>query len=45
MMDTEVQGRQGSRIKALWAQLDPLEEGSIDFEGLRIGLKRINHRT
>ena len=43
-MEEEVQHLNGSRVEALWAQLDPQGEGSIDFEGLRDGLKKINHR-
>lgn len=43
-MDRESQLARDARVAKLWAQLDTRKEGYLDLEGLRDGLKRINHR-
>lgn len=40
----ESQNAQDARVERLWRQLDTLEKGEIDLEGLRRGLKKIDHR-
>ena len=43
-MDRESQLARDARIIKLWGQLDTRKEGHLDLEGLRDGLRRINHR-
>lgn len=40
----ESQNSRDARIEALWKQLDPHSKGELDLNGLRKGLKRIDHR-
>lgn len=42
-MDRESQLARDARIIKLWGQLDTRNEGHLDLEGLRDGLRRINH--
>lgn len=38
------QDEMDARIERLWKQLDPQNKGEIDLQGLRSGLKKIQHR-
>ena len=40
---TENQKSRDARIEALWKKLDPNNKGELDVNGLRRGLKRIDH--
>lgn len=42
-MDRESQLARNTRVQLLWEKLDTRKEGHLDLEGLRQGLKRIEH--
>ena len=44
-MDREPQLARDIRVQKLWEKLDTRQEGHLDLEGLKRGLKRIGHRT
>jgi len=43
MTAPESQTSRSARIEALWKKLDPNGKGEIDVNGLRRGLKKIDH--
>lgn len=43
-MDRESQRARDVRLDALWKTLDTRKEGHLDFEGLKNGFQRIDHR-
>jgi len=43
MPTQETQTSRDARIEALWKKLDPNGKGEIDVNGLRRGLKKIDH--
>lgn len=43
-MEGELQKEQDARVEKLWRTLDTGKEGQLDREGLKKGLRRINHR-
>lgn len=43
-MDGESQKDRDTRIEKLWSTLDARKEGQIDINGLRRGLKKMDHR-
>ena len=43
-MDGEPQKAQDARVEELWRKLDSSKEGQLDREGLKKGLRKINHR-
>ena len=43
MAAPESQTSRDARIQALWKKLDPSGKGEIDVNGLRRGLKKIDH--
>lgn len=43
-MDGESESAQNARVDSLWASLDTQGTGQLDHDGLRLGLKKINHR-
>ena len=43
MPTQESQTSRDARIEALWKKLDPNGKGEIDVNGLRRGLKKIDH--
>ena len=44
MAPDEPKGERDERIGRIWSALDTHKEGQIDFNGLKKGLKRIDHR-
>jgi solute carrier family 25 (mitochondrial phosphate transporter), member 23/24/25/41 len=42
--DEESQEHREKRIAQLWSNLDVSGRGELDFNGLRKGLKKIDHR-
>lgn len=40
----ENQNSRDARIEQLWNNLDPQNKGELDFNGLKKGLRRIDHR-
>ena len=44
-MDRESQLARNARVQLLWEKLDTRKVGHLDLEGLRQGLKRIEHRA
>ena len=44
-MDGESEAARESRILSLWKKLDTNDQGTLDVEGLKKGLKKIDHRT
>jgi solute carrier family 25 phosphate transporter 23/24/25/41 len=40
----ESQNSRDARIEHLWKRLDPQSKGELDFDGLKKGLIRIDHR-
>jgi solute carrier family 25 phosphate transporter 23/24/25/41 len=40
----ESQNSRDARIEHLWRQLDPQNKGELDFNGLKKGLTKIDHR-
>ncbi len=43
-MEPEPSNAQDARVEKLWQTLDTRKEGYLDFNGLRKGLKRMDHR-
>ena len=43
-MDGEPQNLQDARVEKLWRTLDTQEEGELDIDGLKKGLRKIDHR-
>lgn len=44
-MELDDQKAQDARVEKLWKRLDTLNEGHLDVEGLKNGLKKIDHRV
>lgn len=40
----ESQNERDARVEALWRRLDTEGKGELDLDGLRRGLKKIDHR-
>jgi solute carrier family 25 phosphate transporter 23/24/25/41 len=40
----ESQNSRDARIEHLWRKLDPQNKGELDFNGLKNGLTKIDHR-
>ncbi len=40
----ESQNSRDARIEHLWRKLDPQNKGELDFNGLKKGLTKIDHR-
>lgn len=43
-MDLDDQKAQDARVEKLWQTLDTQKQGHLDVNGLKKGLKKINHR-
>ena len=43
-MDGESQNAQDARVEKLWRTLDTKKEGALDLNGLKKGLKKMDHR-
>ena len=43
-MDGESQNAKDARVEKLWQELDTAKEGELDLNGLKKGLKKIDHR-
>lgn len=43
-MDLESQNSKDARVEKLWRKLDTENKGELDINGLRRGLRKINHR-
>ncbi len=43
-MEGEDQAAQHARVEKLWKDLDTGNEGQLDFNGLKKGLGKLNHR-
>ena len=43
-MDGESQNAQDARVERLWRTLDTRQEGQLDLNGLKKGLRRLDHR-
>ena len=44
-MERETQSKQDERVERLWRTLDTRKEGQLDLNGLKKGLKKMDHRT
>lgn len=44
-MELEPEDAQDARVERLWQTLDTRREGQLDLNGLKKGLKKIDHRT
>lgn len=44
-MILESANAQDARVEALWTQLDTRKQGHLDLNGLKRGLRKIDHRT
>jgi solute carrier family 25 phosphate transporter 23/24/25/41 len=40
----ESQNARDARVEQLWQRLDPQKKGELDLNGLKKGLRRIDHR-
>lgn len=43
-MDLESQNSKDARVEQLWRKLNAEGKGELDLNGLKKGLKKINHR-
>ena len=43
-MDAEPQNAADARVEQLWQTLDTRKEGQLDINGLKRGLKKMDHR-
>lgn len=43
-MDGESQNAQDARVEQLWRTLDTRKEGQLDLNGLKKGLRKMDHR-
>jgi solute carrier family 25 phosphate transporter 23/24/25/41 len=43
-MDGETQNAQDARVEQLWRTLDTRKEGHLDLNGLKKGLRKMDHR-
>ena len=43
-MDGESQKEQDARVESLWRILDTRKEGQLDLNGLKKGLRQMDHR-
>ncbi len=43
-MDGETQNAQDARVEQLWRTLDTRKEGQLDLNGLKKGLRKMDHR-
>jgi len=43
-MDGESQNAQDARVEQLWRALDTRKEGQLDLNGLKRGLRKMDHR-
>lgn len=43
-MEPEPPSARDARVEELWQTLDTLKEGQLDLNGLKKGLKKIDHR-
>ena len=43
-MDGPLQDAQAARVEKLWRALDTRKEGQLDLNGLKNGLRKIDHR-
>ena len=44
-MDDDAANAQDARVQALWETLDTKRKGHIDLDGLKQGLRRLEHRA
>jgi solute carrier family 25 (mitochondrial phosphate transporter), member 23/24/25/41 len=44
-MDGETEKERDKRLEKLWNTLDATGDGQIDINGLKKGLKKMDHRT
>jgi len=44
VMDGESQNAQDARVEQLWRALDTRKEGQLDLNGLKRGLRKMDHR-
>jgi solute carrier family 25 (mitochondrial phosphate transporter), member 23/24/25/41 len=43
-MESESQDEREARLQKLWKKLDTRDEGQIDLNGLKKGLRKMDHR-